>query len=216
MDWAFTPFRKAPFASTAVSRPSRSWPRLQDVLDEPDAVGGGEKIALWKRIDGIAWRVILKASTGGEIFVNSVHRGRDAVLERLMREGGLAVGRLALLLGTGPVIRGSTARQIYVNLRREPTSGEREPVKHSLLVAGLLSLSASSVFAQGDRYQMVPLPSSGNVASMVLILDTQEGHMWRWVDITTTPSSKGGFTVRYVGKIAPGSKTGDIVIQQPQ
>jgi len=51
---------------------------------------------------------------------------------------------------------------------------------------------------------------------MVLILDTQEGHMWRWVDITTTPSSKGGFTVRYVGKIAPGSKTGDIVIQQPQ
>ena len=75
-------------ADAAVSRPSRSWPRLQDVLDEPDAVGGGEKTALWKRIDGIAWRVILKASTEGEIFVNSVHRGRDAVLERLMREGG--------------------------------------------------------------------------------------------------------------------------------
>ena len=89
-------------------------------------------------------------------------------------------------------------------------------MKHSLLVAGLLSLSASSVFAQGDRYQMVPLPSSGNVASMVLIMDTQEGHMWRCVDNTTTPSSKGGFTVRYDGKKAPGSKTGDIVIQQPQ
>lgn len=62
------------------------WPRLQEILDEPDAVVDGRKLALWKRIDGIAWRVILKASSEGEIFVNSVHRGRDAVLERLMRE----------------------------------------------------------------------------------------------------------------------------------
>lgn len=64
------------------------WPRLQDILDEPDAVVGGEKIKVWKRIDGISWRVVLKASAEGEIFVNSVHRGRDAALDRLMRTGG--------------------------------------------------------------------------------------------------------------------------------
>lgn len=62
------------------------WPRLQDILDDPDATVDGAKLALWKRIDGISWRVILKASAEGEIFVNSVHRGRDGVLDRLMRE----------------------------------------------------------------------------------------------------------------------------------
>ncbi|KPH80529.1 phage head morphogenesis protein [Bosea vaviloviae] len=61
------------------------WPRLQDILDEPDAVVPGSKLALWKRIDGIAWRVILKASETGEIFVNSVHRGRDRLLAALMK-----------------------------------------------------------------------------------------------------------------------------------
>lgn len=60
------------------------WPRLQEILDAPDATVDGAKLALWKRIDGISWRVILKASAEGEIFVNSVHRGRDAVLDRLM------------------------------------------------------------------------------------------------------------------------------------
>lgn len=61
------------------------WPRLQDILDEPDAVDmKGGKIGVWKRIDGIAWRIILKASTEGEIFVNSVYRGRDAALDKLM------------------------------------------------------------------------------------------------------------------------------------
>ena len=60
------------------------WPHLQSILDEPDAVVTGQKLALWKRINGIAWRVILKASADGEIFLNSVHRGRDRALERLM------------------------------------------------------------------------------------------------------------------------------------
>lgn len=64
------------------------WPGLQEILDTPDAVVDGKKLVLWKRIDGIAWRVILKASAEGEVFVNSVHRGRDAALDRLMREGG--------------------------------------------------------------------------------------------------------------------------------
>lgn len=62
------------------------WPRLQDILDDPDAIVDGAKVALWKRIDGISWRVILKASAEGEIFVNSVHRGRDGVLDSLRRE----------------------------------------------------------------------------------------------------------------------------------
>lgn len=64
------------------------WPSLQEILDAPDAIVDGKKLALWKRINGIAWRVILKASTEGEIFVNSVHRGREAALDKLMREGG--------------------------------------------------------------------------------------------------------------------------------
>ncbi|PZU93116.1 MAG: hypothetical protein DI527_07660 [Chelatococcus sp.] len=64
------------------------WPSLQDILDEPDATVDGAKIALWKRINGISWRVILKTSAEGEVFVNSVHRGRDAVLDRLMGKEG--------------------------------------------------------------------------------------------------------------------------------
>lgn len=64
------------------------WPKLQDILDEPDAVVGGPKLALWKRINGIAWRVILKSSEAGEIFVNSVHRGRDRALDRLLAGEG--------------------------------------------------------------------------------------------------------------------------------
>lgn len=63
------------------------WPSLQEILDKPDAIVDGNKMALWKRINGIAWRVILKASAEGEIFVNSIHRGRDAALDKLMSEG---------------------------------------------------------------------------------------------------------------------------------
>lgn len=61
------------------------WPGLQDILDEPDAIVPGAKLVLWKRVNGIAWRVILKASDSGEVFVNSVHRGRDRALAALMK-----------------------------------------------------------------------------------------------------------------------------------
>lgn len=62
------------------------WPHLQDILDEPEAVDRkGGKLGVWKRINGIAWRVILKASAEGEIFVNSVYRGRDAALKKVLQ-----------------------------------------------------------------------------------------------------------------------------------
>ncbi|MCA0420791.1 MAG: hypothetical protein LCH80_19025 [Proteobacteria bacterium] len=64
------------------------WPSLQEIIDAPDAIVDGKKLALWKRVNGIAWRVILKASAEGEIFVNSIHRGRDTALDKLMAEGG--------------------------------------------------------------------------------------------------------------------------------
>lgn len=64
------------------------WLNLQAILDEPDAIVDGKKLVLWKRVNGIAWRVILKTSAEGEIFVNSVHRGREAALDRLMSGGG--------------------------------------------------------------------------------------------------------------------------------
>lgn len=60
------------------------WANLQAILDDPDVVVAGKKLAVWKKLGGVAWRVILKASVDGEIFVNSVHRGRDRALERLL------------------------------------------------------------------------------------------------------------------------------------
>lgn len=53
---------------------------------------------------------------------------------------------------------------------------------------------------QTGKYQIVKLD-----ATAVLILDTQEGHLWLWgvhKDI--------GVTLVYQGRISPGEKAGDV------
>ena len=50
----------------------------------------------------------------------------------------------------------------------------------------------------------------------VMILDTKDGHLWRYWDQSAIPNvTTGGEGVIYLGKLRPGTKTGEVVISHP-
>lgn len=55
------------------------------------------------------------------------------------------------------------------------------------------------------RYQGVRIDSSA-----ILIIDTQEGHLWLWGCHKDT-----GFLLMYQGQVSPGEKPGDAIVQIP-
>lgn len=83
----------------------------------------------------------------------------------------------------------------------------------------LLSAVFSGALSAADtgRYQAVPLNGEGpaRVGSRVLIIDTQEGHVWTWSgnELITDGSSgrRFGSAFIYQGKVRPGGKHGEII-----
>jgi hypothetical protein len=79
-------------------------------------------------------------------------------------------------------------------------------------VATLLALflvsqaKAQSSPAPVNRYQMQVIPKGpGSVSNEVVALDTQSGHLWKWVE------AQGINAIIYLGKLEPGTKPGDII-----
>lgn len=71
--------------------------------------------------------------------------------------------------------------------------------------------------ADVGRYQAVPLEGEGPArgGNRVLIIDSQEGHVWTWSgnELITNDSSgrRYGAAFIYQGKVRPGSKTGEVI-----
>ena len=76
--------------------------------------------------------------------------------------------------------------------------------------------------AEIGRYQAIPLEGEGPArgGSRVLIIDSQEGHVWTWSGNELIADSgsgrRYGAAFIYQGKVRPGSKTGEIIDVQPK
>ena len=77
------------------------------------------------------------------------------------------------------------------------------------------AVKAQSPTNAPGRFQMliIPPPASNPYApSDVVILDTQEGELWKYNEYGTWPKApESGSTITYLGKAKPGSKPGDVV-----
>ena len=91
-----------------------------------------------------------------------------------------------------------------------------------LIQAALTSAALMGVAhaAEVGRYQAIPLEgeASSRGGSRVLIIDSQEGHVWTWSGnelIADTGSGRRyGAAFIYQGKVRPGSKTGEVIDSQ--
>lgn len=76
-----------------------------------------------------------------------------------------------------------------------------------------LGVSAADV----GRYQAVPLEGEGPArgGSRVLIIDSQEGHVWTWSGNELIGDSASGrrygSAFIYQGRVRPGSKNGEVI-----
>ena len=76
--------------------------------------------------------------------------------------------------------------------------------------------------AEVGRFQAISLEgeSPGRGSSRVLIIDSQEGHVWTWSGnelVSESGSSRRyGAAFIYQGKVRPGNKVGEIVDSQPK
>jgi hypothetical protein len=84
-----------------------------------------------------------------------------------------------------------------------------------IVVAALMLAWTGEVAAQDGRYQAIVIPPGREAPDMghVLLLDTREGHVWRWWLSPSRGKEMGGGGITYEGKLTPGAKPGDIVQQ---
>ena len=68
--------------------------------------------------------------------------------------------------------------------------------------------------APGGRFQMLIIPPNSNSygPNDVVILDTQEGDLWKWYQYGGYPNSpENSSAIMYLGRAKPGAKPGDVV-----
>lgn len=92
-------------------------------------------------------------------------------------------------------------------------------MKMKWMLAGVLAVSASA-FADGDRYQALPLAGGGDGkgGGRAFILDTRDGHVWIWSENEPIVAPDGGRRYGagfiYQGKLRPGTRPGEWI--EPQ
>jgi hypothetical protein len=82
------------------------------------------------------------------------------------------------------------------------------------LLASGLALSTTAAAAD-DRYTIAPLVNlSGLGPDKALILDTESGHLWLWLEDAGSEVEGGTRMLIYQGQVRPGKQMGDIIEQQ--
>ena len=87
-----------------------------------------------------------------------------------------------------------------------------------LMLAGVVGGAHAT---EVGRYQAIPLEGEGaRGASRVLIIDSQDGHVWTWsgneLIADSASGRRYGAAFIYQGKVRPGNKAGDIIDLQPR
>lgn len=66
-----------------------------------------------------------------------------------------------------------------------------------------------------SRYQAIPVGQGYEFgAEKVMILDTESGHLWLWVESPATREESGGRYLIYQGQARPGREVGEIIGSQ--
>ena len=90
----------------------------------------------------------------------------------------------------------------------------RIPMRTLLIGLGI-AVTVTAHAADNGRYQAIPLDgeAASRGGSRVLIIDSQEGHVWTWSGNELISDSGGGrrygAAFIYQGKVRPGNKAGD-------
>jgi hypothetical protein len=83
-----------------------------------------------------------------------------------------------------------------------------------LLISLVLILIAQTSFADiVGRYQAMVVPKFNSTdPTEIMILDTQEGHIWRWSEYSKIQGVRqGGVWLIYQGQVKPGKTIGDVI-----
>lgn len=89
--------------------------------------------------------------------------------------------------------------------------------KRTLALGFGVAMTITAHAADNGRYQAIPLEgeAAARGGSRVLIIDSQEGHVWTWSGnelISDSGSGRRyGAAFIYQGKVRPGNKTGEII-----
>jgi hypothetical protein len=76
----------------------------------------------------------------------------------------------------------------------------------------LSNIAAATETASSGRYQAIVVQSSdGGNGQNVLILDTNEGHLWRYWLQPNSGSAAGSEGIKYILQLRPGTKPGDLI-----
>ena len=95
----------------------------------------------------------------------------------------------------------------------------RIPMRTLVLGFGV-AMTAPAHAGDNGRYQAIPLDgeAAARGGSRVLIIDSQEGHVWTWSGnelISESGSGRRyGAAFIYQGKVRPGNKAGEIIDSQ--
>ena len=85
-----------------------------------------------------------------------------------------------------------------------------------------VTCGSAAYAAEVGRYRAIPLEGEGpgRGSSRVLIIDSQEGHVWTWSGNELVSESgnsrRYGAAFIYQGKVRPGNKVGEIIDSQPR
>jgi hypothetical protein len=89
------------------------------------------------------------------------------------------------------------------------------PIRTAFIpLIAMLFLSVGAAAQDGiGRYQAVPIAPAPNSANSgeILLLDTRDGHVWKWWEAPTVGSAVGGSGITYMGKLTPGTSPGEII-----
>jgi hypothetical protein len=70
--------------------------------------------------------------------------------------------------------------------------------------------SAAAETSDNGRYQALAINSPGQIGE-VLILDTRDGHIWRYWQEPRMGKTQGSEGIRYIMQIRPGTKSGEVI-----
>jgi hypothetical protein len=76
----------------------------------------------------------------------------------------------------------------------------------------MASSTAAAENTENGRYQAIAIEMGGvgNI-SEVLILDTKDGHLWRYWNAPTMGNTPGSEGVKYIMQISPATKPGEVI-----
>jgi hypothetical protein len=83
-----------------------------------------------------------------------------------------------------------------------------------LMIIGLLGVLPANAVAQDGgtgRYQAIPISGGHAAGAGALLLDTRDGHVWRFFGSSSLASALSADRIIYEGKLAPGTRRGEII-----